>query len=58
MELTLTRPPDSSQVAVACDGAPSHTFDLTRLVPARSVTGRLPQSFEDLDKHIVEGCGC
>jgi len=51
MELTLTRPPDSAQVVVACEGAPSHTFDLTRLIPARGVTGRPPQPLEDPIKY-------
>src|SRR5947209_15119133 len=34
MELTLTRQPaGASQVAVTCDGQPSHTFDLRTLIP-------------------------
>ncbi|MBI3176811.1 MAG: hypothetical protein HYZ35_02355, partial [Chloroflexi bacterium] len=47
MELTLTRQPDSTQVAVEIDGGHSHTFDLTSLIPANGVTDRPPHPLED-----------
>ena len=46
MELTLTHQ-SNTQVAVACDGQPSHTFDLRQLVPDENVPGRPPQPLAD-----------
>ncbi|MGD9098858.1 MAG: tetratricopeptide repeat protein, partial [Anaerolineae bacterium] len=46
MELTLSRQSDT-QVAVACDGQHSHTFDLRQLAPDENVPGRPPQPLDD-----------
>ncbi|MFQ5342622.1 MAG: CHAT domain-containing protein, partial [Anaerolineae bacterium] len=46
MELTLTRRP-GTQVAVTCNGRPSHTFDLRRLIPDEDVAGRPPHPLAD-----------
>ena len=46
MELTLTRTSDS-HVAVTCDGASSHAFDLRTLMPDEMLPGRPPQPLFD-----------
>src|SRR5690242_19768683 len=46
MELTLSFQSDTI-VTVACDGQPSHTFDLLSLTPDEHVPGRPPQPLED-----------
>ncbi|MBZ0281447.1 MAG: CHAT domain-containing protein [Anaerolineae bacterium] len=46
MELTLT-PQNGTQIAVACDDQPSHTFDFLTLTPDEKIPGRPPQPLED-----------
>jgi hypothetical protein len=46
MELTLTQT-TGTQIAVQCDGQPSHTFDLLILAPDPAIPGRPPQPLDD-----------
>jgi hypothetical protein len=46
MELTLTHQA-GTQVAVACDGQPSHSFDYLTLIPDKAIPGRPPYPFDD-----------
>ncbi len=47
MEITLTRQSATTRVQVACDGQPSHNFDLQSLVPAAEGQPGLPQPLND-----------
>ena len=46
MELSLIRQ-EGTQVAVSCDGQPSHTFDLHPLIPDDTRPDRPPHPLED-----------